>query len=183
MIKLKNSLQIKSFLRFMLILVILIQIVNASITLWDFFHKLVIEGMSTSSNTTETNFVVRILNFFQYGIGSVIKAYVLNICIPLLVYILLRDRDRDLLFGEDELDAIKEGVFEGVDEASTHGHIKQEDTDLLKTQVLSMINDNLKNKHAKKRKQTPNQNNNEVNNSSSLDSFFSTLEKKEDNEK
>lgn len=116
MLKIKHNFAIKKWIRILLISVIFIQLVLVSIQLWEYFYKLVIQGISTSSFKPEGNFFVRLLNFFEIGIGSLIKEYIVNICIPALLFVFLRDRDRDFIDGTEMTEAIKEGFIEGANE-------------------------------------------------------------------
>lgn len=122
MLKIRNSFKIKGFVRVCLVVVIAIELIEILLALWKYFYDLVILGYSTSSYKTEGNILVRLINFFEIGIGSTIRDYIVNLCIPLALYFMLRDRDREVLYGENELhdltDAVKEGIIEGVEEVS-----------------------------------------------------------------
>lgn len=179
MIKLQNSLQIKKFLRIALVIIIFLQIILSFVALFEYFNALVIQGISTSTTKTEPNNFIRLYNFFEIGIASVIKENIVNICLPLLVYVLLRDRDREILFGEEQYDeiteAVKEGVIEGVDEAATHTH----------NELPKMLKDNEQPKifnNSKPENKTSNKETKEIN-EKSIDSFFSTLDVKKDKKK
>lgn len=182
MIKLKNSLQIKKFLRIALIVVIIIQLILVTIQLYEYLNKLVFLGVSTSTASTEGNYFIRFLNFFEIGVGSLIKENVLNICLPLLVYVLLRDRDREILYGEEITEAVKEGVIEGVDEVTSPTHIKPvTKTDVITPTIITKDNqieddfiiDEVKENTIKEDvKEVEQKSNTDINN---LDDFFSKL--------
>lgn len=122
MIKINNSLKIKRIIRAFLAFVITLELILITIELSEYFLKIVIEGISTSTWKSENSIFVRLFNFLKVGVDSVIKEWVVTLCVPLATYFLLRDRDRDILYGEEQLhdvtEAVKEGIIEGVEESN-----------------------------------------------------------------
>lgn len=179
MIKLKNSLQIKKFLRIALIAIIVIQLILVTIQLYEYFHKLVLIGASTTTAASEGNYVIRFLNFFEIGVGSLIKENVVNICLPLLVYVLLRDRDREILYGDEQLEeiteAVKEGVIEGVDEVTSETHVKNTTKQNTEDKVQVAINQEIE-KQPETNEQDNKINKEEIKDlNNNLDDFFAKL--------
>lgn len=170
MIKIKNSFAIKKWVRILLIAVIFVQLTLVFIQLWEYFFKLVIQGISTSSFKTESNILVRLLNYFEVGVGSIIREYVVNICIPALLFVFLRDRDREIM-----LEAVKEGVIEGVEEIQHHNEIKEEPVKVTEFKPTPSAT-NLEDKKIKKNKKKTNLKK-EVSSEEDLqlDDFFKTL--------
>lgn len=144
MLAFKNSLMLKKIIRSFLVIVIAIELIIITLALWNYFYELVWQGISTTSYKTEKNTFVRILNFFEIGIGAVIREHIIILCVPMVTYMLLRDRDRELLYSEEQMtevtEAVKEGIIEGVEEVSHHDN----QDDLIKSKKFNSKKDKKK---------------------------------------